>query len=484
MNKFIKIFRPIPAPLYILFFTCSLFAQKQITLEAALETAFQKSYTILSSELALKNSQRNLEAVEMGLRTSVEMEFDVPRYSNSLKSQFNPETGSEQFYEVGNTTVETRLFFTQPLIFSNGTFSLVGSLFGRDQFSGTSPLTRDYYSNLSFRLRQPLFGFNNLKANLERAKINLKKSERNYQRAKSEMVYNVSAAFYNLYQAKRQLEIAEETVSQNALSFSTAENKFKAGLIAEVEKLQLEVDLASAQNDQLSAENTYSELKDNFKLLIGLPLEEDIEPSGEISFTSVNIDSELAITAALNNRPEIKNAEADILLSEFSLDEISSRGSITGLLTANYGINKNDNEVYKIFRNPAEDRGVVFTLSLPIWDWNKNDLETEAAFANYELAKLNAVNQELTIRKEITGILNKITAAKSRVEVLSKSVDVAQKGFDISVERFKNGNITSFDLSQQQLRLTNTKLNSLRALIDYKLTLADLNRRTLHDFER
>jgi hypothetical protein len=33
-----------------------------------------------------------------------------------------------------------------------------------------------------------------------------------------------------------------------------------------------------------------------------------------------------------------------------------------------------------------------------------------------------------------------------------------------------------------QLRLTDAKTNSLGALIDYKLTLADLERKTLHKF--
>ncbi|MCK6615123.1 MAG: TolC family protein [Ignavibacteriaceae bacterium] len=457
-------------------------AQTLLTLEKSIEIALSQSYAIRSAALSLQSSKKNLEAIEMGMMTSVNLEFDLPRYSNNLKSQFNSVTGAEQFYEVGNTQLEGRLYFNQPIVFSNGTFSLIGSIFGRDQFSGDNPVTRDYYSNFSLRLRQPLFGFNTLSSNLEKAQINLEKSERNYNRSKSEIVYSVTSAFFNLYQAKKQLEIAAENVNQSSVSYTTAENKFKAGLIAEVEKLQLEVDLASAKNDMLSAENSYSELKDNFKLLIGLPLDEDIEPEGEITYTEILVDEELAVNSALKNRSEIRNSQLDIELSRLSVEETEARGRISGLLVANYGINKNDEKFNAIFRNPAEDRGVTFTLSIPVWDWNQNNLQSEAAQANLELSRLTASNQEQSVRKEITTVLSKIKAAKARVEVLSRSVEVAQKGFDISMERFKSGNITSFDLSQQQLRLTNAKLNSLRALIDYKLTLADLNRKTLHDF--
>jgi outer membrane protein TolC len=70
------------------------------------------------------------------------------------------------------------------------------------------------------------------------------------------------------------------------------------------------------------------------------------------------------------------------------------------------------------------------------------------------------------------------------VEVLSKSVELAEKSYNISKSRFDAGTITSFDLSQMQLRLTDARTNSLYALIDYKLAVADLTRKTLFNFEK
>src|SRR5690606_29163945 len=115
--------------------------------------------------------------------TSVDLEFDLPRYARTLSSEFNPLTGTEQFFQRGYTTFEGRLFFTQPIVFTNGTFSLIGSLWRRDQFKEGADLPLDYYSNLSLRLQQPLFTFNTQKANLQRAEINLQRSQRNYTRA-------------------------------------------------------------------------------------------------------------------------------------------------------------------------------------------------------------------------------------------------------------------------------------------------------------
>ena len=88
------------------------------------------------------------------------------------------------------------------------------------------------------------------------------------------------------------------------------------------------------------------------------------------------------------------------------------------------------------------------------------------------------------VRQEVLDLLGRISAAESRIGVLQKNVAVAQKGYDISIERFRTGTISRNDLAQAQQRLTTTKLNSLSALIDYRLGIADLKRKTLFDFER
>lgn len=470
--------------LILFIFSTTIFSQKILTLEESLSIALKESYSIKSAELNLINSQRTLEAIKLGLMTSVNLELDVPRFSRSLSSQFNPLTGAEEFFEVGFTTFESRLFFTQPIVFTNGTFSLVGSIWQREQLTASSGTSRDFYSNLGLRLRQPLFTFNTQKANLNRAEINLQRSERNYTRAERELIYDVTSSFFTLFQAKKSLEIANEKVNLTNRSYETAQNKFKAGLIAEVEALQLEVDLSAAKNELLNAQRRFDEAKDNFKLLIGMPLEELIDISAELEYSPIEVDVEDAVSLALKNRPELLNSSDEILLGQMTVDETSSRGNINAVLTANYGINKTDDRLRDVFHGFAEDRSVILTINVPLWNWGRTTREVEAAEANLRLLELNYRNQKQQIEKEIIAIVNKIESAKARVEVLSKTVELAEKSYGISVARFQAGNITSFDLTQMQLRLTDAKTNSLNALIDYKLAVADLNRKTYYNFER
>lgn len=458
------------------------FAQEVYTLDKAISTALEKSFGIKNAEYSLISSEKRLEAFRAGLFSRLDLEFDLPTYSKSLISQFNPLESREEFYELGSSRLEGRLSLSQPLIFSNGTINIVGRLFGREQFGTNISKTKDFFTNVGISLRQPLFTFNVQSANLERAEINLENAKRNYTHAEQNLIYDVKVSFYNLYKLKESYKITEEKVKQSEESFITAQNKFKAGLIAEVEALQLEVDLASSKNDLLNAKRSLDEQLNDFKILIGLELDEEIDIVSDLKYLSIEIDNEAAIESALENRSDLLNQKNDIYLSELNVDEVDSRKQIKLELNARYGISKNDEEFSSLFNELLDDVNLALTLSLPVWDWGQNSREVEAAEANLMNEKLTYNNLMKNIKNDVTSTINRINSAKARVEVLSKSVEIAEKSYQISIERFKSGTISSFDLSQMQLRLTEAKNNSISALIDYNLAIADLERKTYQKY--
>jgi outer membrane protein TolC len=322
------------------------------------------------------------------------------------------------------------------------------------------------------------------RTSLERAEINQEKTQRNYTQAERDLVYNVTASFFSLYKTKKSVEITEEKVKQTEESYATAVSKLHAGMIAEVEALQLEVDFAASKNELLNARQLYEESKNEFKLLIGLDLNENIDITAQLEYAPVDLTIDDEIASALNNSPGLLNAQSDLELNKLTIREVDSRKTLKAELDANYGINKDDNILANIFNNFADARSVTFTVSVPILDWGKNSLEVESATANYKLSELSLTNLKKQIVKEVRSTINRINSAKARVEILMKSVEVAEKSYSISAERFKSGAITSFDLSQMQLKLTDTKLNNLSAIIDYKIALADLERKTAKKYQR
>ena len=458
-------------------------AQRILSLEESIKIALQESYSINSANLSVESSRKSLESIRKNMYSKVDISFDVPRYSNSLSPQFNPITGLTEYYQIEETRYQTNLSITQPLIFSNGTLSLIGSLFQREQRNNLEP-TKDYYGNAAIQLRQPLFVANSQRNSLIRAEKNLEKTESQYTKTQFDIVYNVTQSFYSLYQSIKQLEISLLNVDQRKESYKTSKNKFQAGIIPEVEMLQLEVELASGENEFLTRQQSVEQQKNAFKVLIGLPLSEDIDVVPEMDYTYFAIDSIKAVKLALQNDVSLKSARIDYELQQYSINEIKSRGRLRADIIANYGINKNDARFNYLTKDLAETKSVILSISIPLFDWGSNSLEVESAEATYKNYALGIKNSESLIIQEILDIIKRIQLAKSKIEVVTKALEVANRSYAITLERFKTGQIKSDEMVNEQRRLINSKNEHLSAIIEYKKSIAELTRKTFYDFEK
>lgn len=462
---------------FLLFSFSMLYSQQVLTLEDAIAISFDKSYDMKTSKSSYEISKLQLDAARLSLYTTVDLTFQLPNYTNSIIYTPNAETQQDEYFIKEANILQGQITINQPILFSNGNLSINGLLSSTRNFSGQKK--NDYFTDLRFNFRQPLFSFNNQAAQLRRTEIAELNSNRDFTSAEFDIVYRVTESFFNLFKLKKQVEIKTIEVKQKELSYETSMNKFKAGMIAEVEVLKLEVELAQSKNSLLDFLNNFEEQKNNFKHLIGMDLVENIDITAELDFINVNINQDEMLKLALKNRPDLLKAETQIENDELSIDEVSARRRINLELKAFYGLNKNDSNFDDLFNALINNRGVSLDLKVPVWDWGSHSKRVQAEKIKLNQSQDRLSNLKKTIEKEIMSSVNRINSAKSRVEVLTKSVAVAEKSYEISIERFNVGKINSFELSQIQLNLTQTKLESLDAIIQYKLAIADLERKTL-----
>ena len=458
-----------------------------LTLEHSIDRALKSGYAVQNTTSQYLTSKKNLEATLRKLRTSVALSVDVPSFSESLSSQFNPSTQLYEFYQLQTTRVQTGLTITQPLVFTGGTLTVREVLFGRDQTSGLGGITRsgrDYFNNFLIEYRQPILTPNLHAINADKATIGLDQAESDFVKNQLDVVYSVTESFYALYQLLQRVEISKEQVKQNEESYRTAKNKYEAGLIPEVEVLQSEVDLVTSQNDLLNTERELARSKNAFRLLVGIPTEDDVVLTASLAYQPVTIDTEKAIKHALEHRSEVRGAERNTELRKMDIDLAESRNDFRLDMTATYGFNRNDTQLRNTFQDLGRTRSATLTFSIPLFDWGSTSLEVEAAAIQHRNAVATYDYVQQQIRQEIIDLVNRVQVAESRIHVLEKSVAVAQKSYDISLSRFQSGTINRNDLAQAQQRLTAAKLNNLSALIDYHTSLADIKRKTIYDFEK
>jgi outer membrane protein TolC len=267
-------------------------------------------------------------------------------------------------------------------------------------------------------------------------------------------------------------------------------------VIAEVEALQMEVDLADALNAYDIAKANRIAQANYLKQLLEIPLTDSIAVETDLSYSIVTVDIEKAIESGLKHRLEIREQEIEKELASIDIQRTRVEGQITGRISAYYdliGVGTDPNSVAlsqtlssawnELKRRPG-NRGVSLNISIPIWDWGVSRANVEAARADLRKANYSLDNEKVSVEREIRNTVARLNSSLKRLQLLEKNVEVAEKSFEISRQRYANGEINSQSLALDRTRLSNAYLSRLQAYIDFKLLIVDLARKTFYDFER
>ena len=463
-----------------------------LTLDKSIEIAKNRSLSMRQLEQDLKIAEHNLNSATSSLKTHVNLDLTLPEYTETIR-QFEDSLGIS-YYPVKQLKYSANLQINQPL-------PTDGNIYIRSGASGIDDLNADIRSaNLNTRIgfTQPLdafYGYNTIRSTLKRVRLAYEQSSKSLKRAELNLVYQVSSSYYNLLSLQKRTEIAKLDLERQTGAFDISQNKYNAGLIREVDALQMEVDLAEAQNNHDIAILNQSSAVNSFKELLGINLDDSVSLSSELKYEAVLIDTNRAVELALKNRSEIKEQEIQVELQKLSLQQQKSRGMIRSSLNAHFekmGVSQQDigvnylnsfNNSYSNLSARPSNFGVGFTISIPILDWGENRALVRASESRLKQTTIRKTEIEREIETEVKNRVADVTSNLKRLQLLEKNVVVAQKSFDITLSRFSDGDIDSQALALERNRLNNAYISHLQAFINYQLALADLMRKTLYDFQ-
>ena len=476
-------------------FSCILLSPGQtthtLTLEESIEIAREMSYSMLRLGEDLKIAEYNLKSATSRLKTNIDMTISAPQYSETIES-WKDTTGTTYYYPIKNLSYSSSLTINQPL-------PTDGNIFIQNSLSSGDNLTNNYRSSyLRSRIGfdQPLnsfYAYNSIRSALKRAELDYERSNKQYKREELNLVYQVSSAYYNLLSLQESMEIAALDLERQQDAYEISQNKYAAGLIREVDALQMEIDLAEAQNNYDIAILNEVSSQNSFKELLGLDLDDTISLSSELDYEIVIIDPEKAVELALENRLEVREQEIQIELQKLNIKQQKANSMIKGSINAYFekaGINQQSdigffesiNNSYHNLIDRDASYGVGLTVTIPILDWGQNKAMVRAAESRLTQSFYRKEEVEREIEREVKNLIASINSNLKRLQLLEKNVIVAEKSFEITRQRYSDGDIDSQNLALERNRLNNAYTSHLRAYINYQLSLADLTRKTFYDF--
>ena len=458
----------------------STFAQEILTLEKALEIAYQQSPSIIQSKMSLEQSELALIQQKASLKSQFSLNLNPFQYTRSTSfDDYNT-----QWYTRKSMSSGLDFRISQPIKWTDGTVTLSNSFNWQDDDNQSfGAKSTSFSNNLSLNLEQPIFTYNKTKMQLKRLEFNLEKAKIQYALAQLNIEKNVTSAFYGVYQSYKRLVTAREAFQSQKENYELIKNKVEQDLIPQEELFQAEVTLATNENSLADTETSYENTKDQFKQTLGLPLDIDISILPDIQIDSVHVDVNQAVKYALTQRMEIRQQQIAIEEGIFSLIEAEDNNKFKGSISARVGLMGQGDKFNGAFSKPDDNETIGITLTVPIWDWGARKANIRSTELSNENTEISNEEERKSIMLDVRQVCRELPKLLRQIEIARQTVKNAERTYDINVEKYRSGNLTGMELKNQQTQLTDAKNSLTDAIISYKLKLLDLKIQTLWDYQ-
>lgn len=451
-----------------------------LTLEKALEIAYQNSPTLRQSKISLEQSQNSLISRRASLKSQFSLELSPFGYSRNSSFQ---ELTSE-WYTFRSMTSSGTFSIRQPIKWTDGTITLSENFGWQDETNQTTGGNNtSFYNRLSLSLDQPIFTYNRTKLELRQLELVLETSKLNYAMQQLNIERTVTQAFYGVYQSYKNLLTAREEVQNQRQNYEIIKNKVENKLIAKEELFQAEVNLANSESSLYDQETSYENTKDEFKQTLGLPLDMDISVLPNTEVVPVEVDLNKAVEYALKQRMELRNMEIQIEEGTFSLIEAKATNEFEGNISAQVGLFGTGSNVSGAFEKPEDNQSVNLSLTIPIWDWGVRKSTIRNAELGNESTQIDFEEEKKSIVIEVRQLCRNLPKLVKQIEINEKKIKNAEMTYEINLENYRNGTITGMDLQQYQTQLSSAKTEYTNSIIQYKIELLNLKIQTLWDFQ-
>ncbi len=457
-------------------------AQRLMTLEQSVQEALQNSPEIVRARLNLEQRRELLGAQRASLKSQFRLNVTPLEYSKNRS--YNE--ALQQWIDTETTSSSGNLSVAQPILWTDGTVSLNNKfqwLDSQSSLGGGSGAEKGFNNSLSLRLDQPIFTYNKRKLELKEIEFDYENAQLNYAIQALNVEKQVTQYFYQLYQKQMSLITSREEWENRKNSFEIIKNKVDAGLTAREEMLQAELDMMTSQSTVQNNEVELENIKDNFKQMMGLPIDEEIMVIAEVSVLPVDIDLNEASDYALSNRMEIRQRQINIETGQFDIIKTNATNEFKGNVALSVGLFGNDEKFQNMYDQPANNQDVALSLEVPLWDWGEKKARLKAAQAALKTQEYNLGDEKKNILLGIRQVYRNLNNMLTQIEIARKNEENAELTYEINLEKYKNGDLTSMDLNLFQNQLTEKKNNKTNALINYKLELLNMKLQTLYDFE-
>lgn len=278
---------------------------------------------------------------------------------------------------------------------------------------------------------------------------------------------DVTAAFYGLLAAQRQLQVTEESAAIAARSADLAGRRAQAGKVSPVEATKAQVAAAGVQIEVVTARGRVDVAREKLNAVMGEARNDRLAVLGDLE-TVPSVEPLSALTAQLDDAPLARAARAEMLRSNAAVSLERARRMPDVTVSAG---------VKRVTTGGVPDNQAVVGVSIPIplFDTNKGALLE----ATHKATRANAdLDRERTrLRLELTRAYANFEGAEQEAQRLKSDIlPAARLALDAMSRGYELGKFSFLDVLDAQRTLFQGQSQYVRALADAHAARADIGR--------
>ncbi len=330
---------------------------------------------------------------------------------------------------------------------------------------------------LKATVQQPLFTGGKLSGAIDAAQYVSDASKEDFNKDKADVIYNIKAAYWNLYRAIEFSKVVDENVNQIKSHAADAENLMKQGLLTNNELLKIQVQLSDALVRQIDATNNIKLSTYALNNTLGLPITADITLASKIEVSDRNwSDIEQLLKVAFDKRPDLLAMSARVKASEAGLTSARGGWWPQVYLVGNYNYLRPNSRIFPTKDVFKDTWDVTLSVSLDIWNWNQTGNQTTQAEAVFSQTEQGFSLMKDGVTLEVTQNYLAVNQTKERIAVAEQGVKQAEENYRVTNEKYKKGLTTNSELLDAESLLLQSKLNYTQSLVEFELAGARLSK--------
>lgn len=332
----------------------------------------------------------------------------------------------------------------------------------------TGAWTGEYWKNIGnnhsngLTASLPIFTGGKLSGTIKQAKANYQYNEVGVQRTYNEMRSTVTDGYFNMLQADNIQKLSAESVTRLEDHLKNVQAQYDVGVVAKVDVLRSQVELANAKQTLIQAENSYQVAEANMNKIVGLPMDTNLKLDNLLVYNAYDKNMDDCLAYAAEHRPELMQAKYNVDAAKGAL--MVARSGHMPQVAASASQSWSDSNW------PGDEKGnwgVGVNVSMNVFDTGVTLSKIHGAEADLKKAEETYRNTVDSVNLDVRSNYLGLREAEKRISTTKLAVEQADEDYRIAQLRYMSGVGTNTDVLDAQVALTQAKTNYTKALYDY-----------------